>query len=30
VSAGVIDQYDIVEKKISENMTLDPKNFELK
>jgi hypothetical protein len=30
VSNGVIDQYDITEKKISHNMTLDPKNFELK
>ncbi|MFI5113896.1 MAG: hypothetical protein ACHP7J_02045 [Terriglobales bacterium] len=30
VSKGIIDQYDIVEKKISYNVTLDPKNFELK
>ncbi len=30
VSAGLIDQYDITETKISHNMTLDPKNFELK
>ncbi len=30
VSEGIIDQYDITEKKISHNMTLDPKNFELK
>lgn len=30
VSNGIIDQYDITEKKISQNMTLDPRNFELK
>jgi hypothetical protein len=30
VSNGVVEQYEITEKKISHNMTLDPKNFELK
>lgn len=30
VSEGIIDQYDITEKKISHNLTLDPKNFEIK
>ena len=30
IAAGIIDQYDITEKKISHNMTLDPKNFDLK
>jgi hypothetical protein len=30
VSEGIIDQYDITEKKISYNLTLDPKNFEIK
>ncbi len=30
VSNGIIDQYDITEKKISQNMTLDPRNFKLK
>lgn len=30
IAAGIIDQYDITEKKMSHNMTLDPKNFELK
>ena len=29
-NTGAIDQYDITEKKISHNMTLDPKNFDLK
>jgi hypothetical protein len=30
VSEGIFDQYDITETKISHNMTLDPKNFEIK
>ncbi len=30
VSNAIIDQYDVTEKKISHNLTLDPKNFELK
>ena len=30
VAAGIVEQYDITEKKISHNMTLDPKNFDLK
>jgi len=30
VSEGLIDQYDITEKKISQNITLDPRNFEIK
>ncbi len=30
VAEGIIDQYDVTEKKISHNMTLDPKNFEIK
>jgi hypothetical protein len=30
VSSGTIDQYDVSAMKISHNMTLDPKNFELK
>jgi hypothetical protein len=30
VSGGVIDQYDIIETKISHNISLDPKNFEIK
>ena len=29
-SLGLIDQYDVTEQKISNNMTLDPKNFEMK
>jgi hypothetical protein len=30
VSEGIIDQYDVTEQKISHNISVDPKNFEVK